>query len=509
MGKQNKVMDFFSALGRSLMLPIATLAAAGLLLGLTSALLKPQIQEMLPFLQQTGVKYFITSLKTITATVFGMIPVLFSICIAFGLAKEEKEIAAFAGFIGYYVFLLSASLIIGSGFFDFSALKMSNILGIENTIEMGAFAGMLTGILTAVLHNRFFNVEFPVAIAFYGGKRFVAIVVIGAMSVLGQLIPFVWVPVSSAITSVGNLIASLGHVGVFIFGFLERLLIPTGLHHVLNGVFRTTSVGGVYEGVEGCLNIFLQFFDSVPIAELRQYTAFLGQGKMPFMMFGLPAAAYAIYKTSPKAKQPKVKALMIAGVAASVVSGITEPLEFAFMFIAPPLFIFHAVMGGISFGLLSLFKVGIGNTGGGIIDFLIYGVLVPGSNWYVVILLGLVFAVIYYIVFKWYFTKKNLSIDVIEDEEVDEGSSEVSASGATPLATKIIEGLGGFDNIVAVNNCISRLRVDVKDMSLINEHLLKSSGSMGIVKPSATHIHVIYGPKVEKVAKQVKEAMKR
>lgn len=509
MGKQNKVMDFFSALGRSLMLPIATLAAAGLLLGLTSALLKPQIQEMLPFLQQTGVKYFITSLKTITSTVFGMIPVLFSICIAFGLAKEEKEIAAFAGFIGYYVFLLSASLIIGSGFFDFSALKMSNILGIENTIEMGAFAGMLTGILTAVLHNKFFNVEFPVAIAFYGGKRFVAIVVIGAMSVLGQLIPFVWVPVSSAITSVGNLIASLGHVGVFIFGFLERLLIPTGLHHVLNGVFRTTSVGGVYEGVEGCLNIFLQFFDSVPIAELRQYTAFLGQGKMPFMMFGLPAAAYAIYKTSPKAKQPKVKALMIAGVAASVVSGITEPLEFAFMFIAPPLFIFHAVMGGISFGLLSLFKVGIGNTGGGIIDFLIYGVLVPGSNWYVVILLGLVFAVIYYIVFKWYFTKKNLSIDVNEDEEVDEGSSEVSASGATPLATKIIEGLGGFDNIVAVNNCISRLRVDVKDMSLINEHLLKSSGSMGIVKPSATHIHVIYGPKVEKVAKQVKEAMKR
>lgn len=509
MGKQNKVMDFFSALGRSLMLPIATLAAAGLLLGLTSALLKPQIQEMLPFLQQTGVTYFITSLKTITSTVFGMIPVLFSICIAFGLAKEEKEIAAFAGFIGYYVFLLSASLIIGSGFFDFSALKMSNILGIENTIEMGAFAGMLTGILTAVLHNRFFNVEFPVAIAFYGGKRFVAIVVIGAMSVLGQLIPFVWVPVSSAITSLGNIIASAGHFGVFIFGFLERLLIPTGLHHVLNGVFRTTSVGGVYEGVEGCLNIFLQFFDSVPIAELRQYTAFLGQGKMPFMMFGLPAAAYAIYKTSPKAKQPKVKALMIAGVAASVVSGITEPLEFAFMFIAPPLFLFHAVMGGISFGLLSLLNVGIGNTGGGIIDYLIYGVLVPGSNWHIVILVGIVFAVIYYLVFKWYFTKKNLSIDVNEDEEVDEGSSEVSASGATPLATKIIEGLGGFDNIVAVNNCISRLRVDVKDMSLINEHLLKSSGSMGIVKPSATHIHVIYGPKVETVAKQVKEAMKR
>ena len=285
MAKKNKVMDFFSALGRSLMLPIATLAAAGLLLGLTSALLKPQIQEVLPFLQITGVNYFITVLKTVTATVFGMIPVLFSICIAFGLAKEEKEIAAFAGFIGYYVFLLSASLIIGSGFFDFTSLKMSNILGIENTIEMGAFAGMLTGLITAALHNKFYNVTFPVAIAFYGGKRFVAIAVMGVMTVLGQLVPFVWVPISAAINGLGTMIASLGHFGVFIFGFLERILIPTGLHHVLNSIFRTTSVGGVYEGVEGGLNIFLQFFDKVPVSELTQYTAFLGQGKMPFMMF--------------------------------------------------------------------------------------------------------------------------------------------------------------------------------------------------------------------------------
>ena len=509
MVKQNKVMDFFSALGRSLMLPIATLAAAGLLLGLTSALLKPQVIEIIPFLQNTGINYFISSIKMVTSTVFGMIPVLFSICIAFGLAKEEKEIAAFAGFIGYYVFLLSASLLIKSGFFDFSALKMSNILGIENTIEMGAFAGMLTGILTAILHNRFYDIDFPVAIAFYGGKRFVAIVVIGAMTILGQAIPFVWVPVSSAINGLGNLIASSGHVGVFIFGFLERLLIPTGLHHVLNGVFRTTSVGGVYQGVEGCLNIFLQFFDSVPISELRQFTAFLGQGKMPFMMFGLPAAAYAIYKVSPKEKQPKVKALMIAGVAASVVSGITEPLEFAFMFIAPQLFIFHAVMGGISFGLLSLLNVGIGNTGGGIIDFLIYGVLVPNSNWYIVILVGIVFATIYYLVFKWYFSSRNLSIDVNEDDAKEENVlGGKNSQGTTALATKIIEGLGGFDNILSVNNCITRLRVDVKDMSLINEPLLKTTGSMGIVKPSATHIHVIYGPKVEKVAKQVKEAMK-
>ena len=284
-------------------------------------------------------------------------------------------------------------------------------------------------------------------------------------------------------------------------------MIPTGLHHVLNGIFRTTSIGGVYQGVEGCLNIFLQFVDKVDISELQPFTQFLGQGKMPFMMFGLPAAAYAIYKTSPKEKKGKVKALMIAGVAASVVSGITEPLEFAFMFVAPALYLFHAIMGGISFMLMSAFGVIIGNTGGGLIDFFIWGVFQPGSNWYWILVIGPVFAIIYYYVFKWYFTKKNLSIDVAEDDETEvEGVS--LDEKQKQLAATIIEGLGGFDNIVNVNNCISRLRVDIKDMALVDETKLKKTGSMGIVKPSETHIHVIYGPKVEAIAASVREVLK-
>lgn len=303
--QKNRVMEFFSALGRSLMLPIATLAAVGLLMGLTAALTKPQIQEALPFLASTGVVYVLTTLKSIGSQIFGLIPVLFSICIALGLAKKDKEIAAFAGFIGYYTFLLSASAMINSGFFEFASLKMSAILGVANTIEMGAVAGIMTGLIVAALHNRFYNVEFPVAIAFYGGKRFVAIVVIVTMVVLGQVIPFVWVPVSAAINTLGGWIGSLGHAGVFVFGFLEKLLIPTGLHHILNGVFRTTPVGGVYEGVEGCLNIFMQFFGQVDIDTLKPYTAFLGQGKMPFMMFGLPAAALAIYQTTPQKKRQR------------------------------------------------------------------------------------------------------------------------------------------------------------------------------------------------------------
>ena len=507
MKNKSKIMDFFSALGRSLMLPIATLAAVGLVMGITAALTKAQVQEALPFLTNTAVLYILNTIKTITSQIFNLIPVMFAICLSLGLAKKDKEIAAFAGFIGYFTLLISASLIIKSEFFNFSSLKLSNILGVENTIEMGAIAGILTGLVVSALHNKFYNVEFPVAIAFYGGKRFVAIVSIAAMALIGQLAPFVWVPVSSIISSMGQVIVSLGHGGVFVFGFLERILIPTGLHHILNSVFRTTSVGGVYEGVEGCLNIFYQFFDTVDIEVLKPFTAFLGQGKMPFMMFGLPAAALAIYKTTPKEKKAKVKALMIAGVAACVVSGITEPLEFAFMFIAPPLFVFHSIMAGISFGLMSLLGAGIGHTGGGVIDFIVYGVMVPGSRWYLVLLIGPVLSVSYYFAFKWYLTRKQISIDVNEDF-MEENSSVKNEEGSGDMVTgQIIEGLGGFENILTVNNCISRLRVDLKDMSLVNEKLLKSTGAMGIAKPSENHIHVIYGPKVEGIANKVREAL--
>lgn len=507
MGK-NKVMDFFSALGRSLLMPIAALAACGIFLGLSSALMKAQVQAALPFLS-TGIIFFIIStINKVAGVVFTLIPVLFAISISFGLAKDEKEIAAFAGFIGYYTFLVASACVINAGFMDFSAMKISNILGVE-TLDMGAVAGIITGIIASALHNRYHKVTFPAAIAFYGGKRFVALIVMLAMGAVGLAAPFVWEPISMAINGFGGLISATGLGGVFCYGFLERLLIPTGLHHVLNGLFRTTALGGIYEGIEGCLNIFLQFVDKVDISVLRPYTVFLGQGKMPMMMFGLPAAAVAIYQTSPEEKKPKVKALMIAGVAASVVSGITEPLEFAFMFVAPQLFLFHAFMGGLSFMSMAALNVGIGNTGGGLIDYLIWGVFQPGSNWYWVIIVGAVFAVVYYFVFKTYLTKKNISIDV-SDEDVDDAAE--TGSGVSDkerdTAAKIIEGLGGLDNIKEVNNCLTRLRVDIIDMSKVDEAVLKRTGALGFIKPSETHIQVVYGPKVERIAANVREVLK-
>lgn len=505
--KKQRIMDFFSILGSSLMMPIAALAACGILLGVSGALLNEQVLSVLPFLENPVLYYIFDTIRSISGIVFNLIPVLFAISISLGMAKEDKGIAAFAGFVGYYTFLVSASLMVQSDIASFQSLRVVPILGVE-TIDMGAVAGILTGVIVAFLHNKYHKVQFPVAIAFYGGKRFVTIVVILAMGLLGQIAPFVWQPISAGITTLGAAIGNSGNLGVFSFGFLERLLIPTGLHHVLNGIFRTTAVGGVYEGVEGVLNIFLQFFDRVDIQTLRPYTQFLGQGKMPFMIFGLPAAAYAIYRTSPNEKKGKVRALMVAGVAASVISGITEPLEFSFMFIAPVLFVFHAIMGGLSFLLMSILGVAVGNTGGGLIDMIVWGVLQPNSHWYWILVVGPFYSVIYYYVFKTYLQKKNLSIDVTEEEEDDEDTADSNHSDKDhKLAIQVIEGLGGKDNIATLNNCISRLRVDVLDMSLINEELLRKSGSLGINKPSDTHIQVVYGPKIEKVAHAVRKGL--
>ena len=508
MSKKTKIMDFFSALGRSLLMPIAALAACGIFLGLTSALMKAQVQEAVPFLSQGFVYFIIFTINKVSGVVFTLIPVLFAISIAFGMVKEEKEIAAFAGFIGYYTFLVASAAMINSGFMDFSALRIANILGVE-TMDMGAVAGIAIGLIAAWLHSKYHKITFPVAISFYGGKRFVALVVMLACTVFGLIAPFIWEPVSIAINSLGDAISAAGIFGVFGYGFLERLLIPTGLHHVLNGLFRTTAIGGVYEGVEGCLNIFLQFVDQVDLSELAPFTTFLGQGKMPMMMFGLPAAALAIYRTSPEEKKPKVKALMIAGVAASIVSGITEPLEFAFMFVAPQLFVFHAVMGGISFASMAALKVVIGNTGGGLIDYLIWGVFQPGSHWYWVIVVGIPFAFIYYYVFKAYLSKKQISIEVAEGDDGDMDSSALSLDDQQKAKSyRIIEGLGGFDNIVEVNNCLTRLRVDLVDPSKVREDLLKKTGSNGIIRPSEKHIQVVYGPKVEGIAANVRECLK-
>ncbi len=502
-------MNYLSKLGQSLMLPIAALSAVGLLLGIMSALTKDAVIAAVPaFAPQAPVGFVFATVKLVANAVYAQIPVLFVVCLALGLAKKDKEITAFAGFVGYYTFIAAGAAMVKSGLFDFSSLDTATVLGIEGVPNMSAFGGIFVGCLTAAVHDRFIDTKLPVAISFYGGKRSVAIVEFVVMLALGIISPFIWLPLSIAIMALGTAIANLGNFGIFLFGLAERGLIPTGLYHIINQLFRTTSIGGVLDGTEGCLNIFYQYVDTMGTAALSDYTRYLAEGKFAFMLFGLPAAALAVYRSTPESKRDGVKALVVAGAVTAFVSGITEPIEFSFLFVAPVLYAFHSVMVGLSFTLVHMLGVSIGGTGSGIIDFFIWGVLQPGSRWYMVIPLGITYFFVYYFVFYKYLTAKHITIDALDDQAEVADKAEIAEGAMTPQLTYIVEGLGGVDNIVNINNCVTRLRVDVKDIPLLDEDMLKKSGGMGVRKMSDTHVHVIYGPAVENIATRLHAALK-
>ena len=502
---KDKAMKYLQDFGRSLMLPIALLAAVGILFGFTAAFSRPQIQEMLPFLKGGGVAYLLFLIRMMSIMIFDLIPVLFAISIALGMAKKEKEIAALAGFLFYYLLTWSSSYMVASEYINFPQDGLGSILGITGTPQMGAIGGMIAGVTTASLHNKYYNIKLPVAIAFFGGKRFVAIAVIVVATLLGQIMPFIWSPISNLINIIGIGISNLGYFGTFFYGFLERFLIPTGLHHILNGIFRTTAVGGELNGTVGVWNIFFENFGNIDIDQLKEYTRFLAQGKIPVMVFGLPAAALAMYRSAKLKERKAAEALLIAGVLACFTTGITEPLEFTFLFIAPLLYVFHSIMAGLSFMLMQMLDVGIGNTQGGIIDLVVYGILVPGSNWYWTVVVGVFYSGIYYYVFRWYF-KKHDSVLTFGDgsESIEENKIKTKVEGDAKTI-KIIEALGGIENIEVIDNCFTRLRVDLIDTSKIDENSLKGSGAAGVKIISDKQAQVIYGPRVNIIASDIKE----
>lgn len=325
---------------------------------------------------------------------------------------------------------------------------------------------------------------------------------------------FVWPFVGSLIESLGNLIAQAGLFGTFLFGFLERLLIPTGLHHILNQLVRFTPIGGVAEingeQVVGALNIFNTSLalDNPDLGIMAEATRFLAQGKIPFMVFGLPAAAFAMVRVAYKEHQQEVNGLMSASGLASFTTGITEPIEFSFIFVSPILFVFHAFMAGMSFMLMDALGVVIGNVQGGVIDLTVFGILQGlETNWYWAVIVGLVYAVIYYFVFKTVIEKRNILTPGRELDE-DERNIDVPASVSDEeLGTTIAEALGGADNIQNIDNCFSRLRLELKDTSIVDEEALKKTGAAGVNKIDDTNYQVIYGVKVEGVAQKLKGAI--
>ena len=521
---------FIQKLGKSLMGPLSIIVAAGLLLGLASTLLNPNVFGNA--LANVGfVNDFVSLINALAGGLFGLLPILFCMSVAQGMSREDKEVATFASIIGFILFhttirfflglkgvnaeTTSIEYLMGQGMSALEATQKNaaydTVMGIF-TYRMSIFGGIIVGLWTAMIHNRFHETQLPTAFSFFSGKRFVPIMMVVTIPFLAFVMFFVWPLFNMVINGFGALLASAGAFGTFIYGFLERLLIPTGLHHILNQLIRFTPIGGsaMIDGqqVSGALNIFntLLMQAEPDMDVMRQATRFLTQGTHPFMVFGLPAACYAMYKTAlPKNKQ-KVKGILLAAGLTSLFTGITEPIEFSFFFISPLLWLFHAFMAGMSFLINTLLGVCIGNAGGGLIDLMLFGVLRgPQTKWLLNVVIGLIYAMIYFFVFKWAIVKFNIKTPGREDE-TDEV---VDTDEVTELGNGIMDALGGKENILEIDNCISRLRLVLKDTSIVNDALLKRTGSLGIIKINENNIQVVYGTKVEKAAAELKRAVKK
>jgi len=516
---KDRAFGFFQVFGKSLLPPVAVLAAVGIILGFTAALNNQRVADMLPFMQSDIVAYILLSIRGISFRIFGLIPALFAISIAFGMTKKEKHVAAMAGFIAYYILMFSASVMVSSQFSNFPESDLTTLFG-HQTLNLGATGGIIAGLLAAYVHNKYYNLKLPSGISFFGGKRSVPVIAFLFAMVLGQFLPFIWLPINAGINSIGRGISGLGIFGPFVYGTLEKLLLPFGLQHVLINMFRFTALGGswinsygeVFEGTLPIVNEMIQ--EGLATDYMLPYARWMSQGRIPIHLFGLPAAALAIFRTAKPQRRPFLKPLLMAGIFSVTLTGITEPIEFLFLFVAPPLFLFHAVMTGFGFFLMDILDIVIPNIQGGLIDVFVFGILFEGSRWFMLVVPAVIFSPIYYFVFKWYLTKNNViiaegaetgvEIDMFGDND-QEGSA--STGSGTKRAQTIIAALGGAENIDYVTNCITRLRVDVKDSILVNENQLKATGSIGLKKVSKTHIQVVYGAIVEEVAEEVKDAL--
>lgn len=503
-------MEFFQSLGKTFMLPVALLAFMGLLLGIGSAFTSPTVLEQLPFLDTPILQLLFSFMSTIGSFAFTYLPVLFAMAIPLGIVRQEKGVAAFSGFVGYTVMHLAINFMLHTRgmIVEENLLRTAGqgmVFGIQ-TLEMGVLGGIIAGLIVYRLHERYYTKELGDSFAFFSGVRFVPIVTSLVMAIVGLILPFIWPLFAWVINGIGLLIQKSGIFGPFLFGSGERLLLPFGLHHILVALIRFTEAGGQMmvdgENVSGALNIFYaQLTKGVEIAP--QATAFLSQGKMPTFIFGLPAAALAMYHCALPEKRASIKGLLLSGVIATAVTGITEPIEFLFLFVSPLLWIFHVVMTGLGFMVMSLLGVVIGNTDGGLIDFFIFGVLQgTQTKWYLVLIVGTIWFMIYYLVFKKVILHRDLKTPgrIANQNEIEYSKDELKTKGKSDFnIPRMLEALGGKDNIVSLDNCITRLRMNLKDGDIVDDDTLKELGALGVVHLDKHSVQVIIGTRVTSV----------
>ena len=501
---------FFQELGKTFMLPVALMAFMGLLLGLGSSFSSPTTIDAFPFLGNSILQVVFKYMSAIGGFAFNNLAVMFAMAIPLGLAKKEKGVAAFSGFVGYMVMNLAINFYLGltNQLADADAMQkagQSLVLGVQ-TIEMGVLGGIITGIIVYNLNKKYCTIQLPDSFAFFGGARFVPIITSLVMAVVGIILPIIWPVFAFLINGVGALIHGAGPFGPMLFFSGERLLLPFGLHHILVATIRFTQAGGtmLIDGhqVSGALNIFYsELQNHLPIS--HSATQFLSQGKMPTFMFGLPGAALAMYHTAKPENRAKIKGLLISGFIATFITGITEPIEFLFLFISPFLWLFHVFMTGFGALVVSLLGVNIGNTDGGVLDFLIFGVMQgTQTKWYLIPIVGIFWFLAYYFTFKKFILWRDLRTpgrEVATEPEYTDAEIRTSGNAGGYDIPGILKALGGKSNIVTLDNCITRLRLIVKDGSIINDEELQKLGALGVVHLDDTSVQVIIGTKVTTV----------
>ena len=515
---KDKIFGVLQRVGRSFMLPIALLPVAGLLLGIGSSFTN---ETMLAAYGLNSVIHPGTLIYTILDVmsqtgnaVFSNLALLFAMGVAIGMARKEKEVAALSGAVAYIIMntAIQAMINAAGGVEAMPANSTTTMLGIT-TLQMGVFGGIVVGLGVAALHNKFYKIELPQVLAFFGGTRFVPIVSSIVYLVVGIAMFYIWPVVQSGIAALGALVLASGYAGTFIYGLLERALIPFGLHHVFYMPFWQTAVGGtaIIDGVTvtGAQNIFFAELASKATTVFSVSATRFMAGKFPFMMFGLPGAALAMYQCAKPEKKKAAGGLLLSAALTAFLTGITEPLEFTFIFVALPMYAVHCVLAGLSFMLMHILNVGEGMTfSGGLIDLVLFGVMQGNAktHWVWVIVVGAVYFVLYYIIFRFMISKFNYKTPGRDDaEEVKlytraDVNARNAASGSVPagndpVSALIVEGLGGAANLSDVDCCATRLRCTVKDAALVKQDVLKASGASGVIC-KGNGVQVVYGPKV-------------
>ena len=560
------MLQYLQRIGKAIMLPIAALPVAGILLGVGGSLINiaalenaPSIyQPLIAFVNIPMITIILKIMQGIGDIVFGNLPVLFAVGTAVGLAKQDKGTAALASVFGFLIMNQVISVLLGMGATPLGTLVSGDVpsqyaqyvtttLGIF-TLNMSVFGGIITGIVTSTLHNKYYNIQLPAVIGFFSGSRFVPIVVSLAMAVVGALLAYIWPFVQDAIAVIALFVKNAGPIGTFLYGLIERALIPFGLHHIFYTPFWYGSfvdgqviIDGAWQTVQGANYAYFAQLgnmqsivgaDADTMSTIVSGTTRFMAGKFPFMMFGLPAAALAMYHTAAPNKKKIVGSLLVSAAFTSFLTGITEPLEFTFLFVAPVLYVVHCIMAGLSFFLMDILNVFIGMTfSGGLIDFTLFGILPSGAgvptNWIKAILVGVGYAVVYYFLFKTLILKLNLKTPGREGDEeeaklyskadfqaakgLDGKESSSKAKGNDEIVQKapeVLAALGGEENAVSIDACITRLRVEVKDKSKVDKDKLKALGAVGVVEVG-NGIQAIFGAKADAYRHEINRILGR